>query len=91
MVVGELVERRQSIIIGGGPAGYTLAIRLAQLGQQVTLVEKAQVGGSCLHEGCIPSKFFAKVAKEWASLQKLTMYGIQIEGQTFQWESAQQQ
>lgn len=91
MVVGELVERRQSIIIGGGPAGYTLAIRLAQLGQQVTLVEKAQVGGSCLHEGCIPSKFFAKVAKEWASLQKLAMYGIQIEGQTFQWESAQQQ
>lgn len=47
---------RNVVIIGAGPAGYVCAIRLAQLGQQVTVVEKAQVGGTCLNIGCIPSK-----------------------------------
>ena len=47
---------RKVVIIGAGPAGYVCAIRLAQLGQQVTVVEKEYLGGSCLNVGCIPSK-----------------------------------
>jgi dihydrolipoamide dehydrogenase len=47
---------RNVVVIGAGPAGYVCAIRLAQLGQKVTVVEKAELGGTCLNVGCIPSK-----------------------------------
>jgi dihydrolipoamide dehydrogenase len=47
---------KKVIVIGAGPAGYVCAIRLAQLGQQVTVVEKEFLGGTCLNVGCIPSK-----------------------------------
>jgi dihydrolipoamide dehydrogenase len=47
---------RKVVVIGAGPAGYVCAIRLAQLGQEVTVVEKEYVGGVCLNVGCIPSK-----------------------------------
>ena len=49
-------QSRKVIVIGAGPAGYVCAIRLAQLGQQVTVVEKEFLGGTCLNVGCIPSK-----------------------------------
>jgi dihydrolipoamide dehydrogenase len=47
---------RNVVVIGAGPAGYVCAIRLAQLGQKVTVVEKDYLGGTCLNVGCIPSK-----------------------------------
>ena len=47
---------KKVVVIGAGPAGYVCAIRLAQLGQQVTVVEKEFLGGTCLNVGCIPSK-----------------------------------
>ena len=47
---------RKVVVIGAGPAGYVCAIRLAQLGQEVTVVEKEYGGGVCLNVGCIPSK-----------------------------------
>ena len=47
---------RKVAVIGAGPAGYVCAIRLAQLGQEVTVIEKEEVGGTCLNVGCIPSK-----------------------------------
>jgi dihydrolipoamide dehydrogenase len=47
---------KKVVVIGAGPAGYVCAIRLAQLGQQVTVVEKEYLGGTCLNVGCIPSK-----------------------------------
>ncbi len=47
---------RKVVVLGAGPAGYVCAIRLAQLGQQVTVVEKEFLGGTCLNVGCIPSK-----------------------------------
>lgn len=49
-------ERYDVVIIGGGPGGYVGAIRAAQLGLRVALVERAKVGGTCLHIGCIPTK-----------------------------------
>jgi dihydrolipoamide dehydrogenase len=49
-------EPRKVVVIGAGPAGYVCAIRLAQLGQKVTVVEKDYLGGTCLNVGCIPSK-----------------------------------
>lgn len=64
MVVGEMIEERDLVIIGGGPGGYTAAIRAAQLGQKVTLIEKDVLGGVCLNKGCIPSKVWAYAARK---------------------------
>ena len=44
------------MVIGGGPGGYIAAIRAAQLGADVTVVEKGKLGGTCLNVGCIPTK-----------------------------------
>ncbi|MDF2902996.1 MAG: dihydrolipoamide dehydrogenase [Bacillus sp. (in: firmicutes)] len=56
MVVGDFPIETDTIVIGAGPGGYVAAIRAAQLGQKVTIVEKGTVGGVCLNVGCIPSK-----------------------------------
>lgn len=65
MVVGELTEEVDVLIIGGGPGGYVAAIRAAQLGRQVTLVEKEDLGGVCLNRGCIPSKALISAAHHY--------------------------
>lgn len=56
MVVGDIATGTDVVVIGGGPAGYTAAIRAAQLDLDVTLAEKNAIGGTCLNHGCIPSK-----------------------------------
>lgn len=57
MVVGEMTQRTDLLIVGAGPGGYAAAFRAADLGLDVTLVdEREELGGICLHEGCIPSK-----------------------------------
>ncbi|MFJ7976241.1 dihydrolipoyl dehydrogenase [Peribacillus sp. JNUCC 23] len=56
MVVGDFPIETDTLVIGAGPGGYVAAIRAAQLGQKVTVVEKGTVGGVCLNVGCIPSK-----------------------------------
>ncbi|MCD7036481.1 FAD-dependent oxidoreductase [Metabacillus sp. GX 13764] len=76
MVVGELAQERDVIIIGGGPAGYTAAIRAAQLGREVTLIEKEDLGGICLNKGCIPSKVFSRVSAKFSEVKKLSSFGI---------------
>ncbi len=62
MVVGDFAQGTQLAVLGGGPGGYVAAIRAAQLGLEVTLVEREYVGGVCLNWGCIPSKAFIYVA-----------------------------
>ncbi len=76
MVVGELTESADLLIIGGGPGGYVAAIRAAQLGRQVTLVEKDEIGGVCLNVGCIPSKAIITVADELYRIQHAASRGI---------------
>jgi len=56
MVVGDVTTGTDVLVIGGGPGGYTAAIRAGQLGLDVTLVEADAYGGTCLNHGCIPSK-----------------------------------
>ncbi|CAM3371822.1 dihydrolipoyl dehydrogenase [Nosocomiicoccus ampullae] len=56
MVVGDFAIEVDTVVVGAGPGGYVAAIRAAQLGQKVVLVEKEKVGGVCLNVGCIPSK-----------------------------------
>lgn len=62
MVVGDFANEVDVLVIGGGPGGYVAAIRAAQLGREVTLVEKDALGGVCLNRGCIPSKALISAA-----------------------------
>ncbi len=57
-------------IIGGGPGGYVAALRAAQLGAQVALVEKDKVGGTCLNRGCIPTKALLHAAEIWGHFKE---------------------
>lgn len=79
MVVGELTQERDLIILGGGPAGYTAAIRAKQLGRDVTLIERERLGGTCLNVGCIPSKVLAHAAQERTRLSHLTALGFSVD------------
>ncbi|WP_322544781.1 dihydrolipoyl dehydrogenase [Rhodococcoides fascians] len=54
--MGESAEPVDLVVLGGGPGGYTAALRAAELGRSVVLVEKGDIGGVCLNVGCIPSK-----------------------------------
>jgi len=62
MVVGDFTQKVDTLVLGAGPGGYVAAIRAAQLGQEVTLIEKEHVGGVCLNWGCIPSKAMIEVS-----------------------------
>jgi dihydrolipoamide dehydrogenase len=66
---------RKIIIIGGGPGGYVAAIRAAQLGAKVVLVEKDRVGGTCLNRGCIPTKALLADAGFLRSFSRSSLFG----------------
>jgi dihydrolipoamide dehydrogenase len=63
-------------IIGAGPGGYVAAIRAAQLGGDVTLVEKSNIGGTCLNYGCIPSKILKRTADLLDEIKNAGEFGI---------------
>lgn len=72
-------------IIGGGPGGYVAAIRAAQLGAKVTLIEKNQIGGTCLNVGCIPTKALLQSAEALEQVKQAKKFGVQAEAQGFDW------
>jgi dihydrolipoamide dehydrogenase len=76
-------------VLGGGPAGYTCAIRAAQLGLKVALIEKTdKLGGTCLHWGCIPTKSLLFSAEVWDHLKHAPNLGIDgVEKPTLNWEN----
>ncbi len=69
------------IIIGGGPGGYVAALRAAALGADVTLIEKENLGGTCLNWGCIPSKILKNSADIFLKFLKAEKFGIKVQGQ----------
>ena len=71
---------KKVIVIGGGPGGYTAAIRLAQLGAQVTLIEKDNQGGTCLNRGCIPTKALVKSAEVANTISNASSFGVNVTG-----------
>src|SRR5690554_1254804 len=74
------------VIVGGGPGGYVAAIKAAQYGAKVAVVEKENVGGICLNHGCIPTKTFLKSAKTYQTLQHASDFGLTISGDlSFDW------
>jgi dihydrolipoamide dehydrogenase len=67
------------IVIGGGPGGYVAAIRAAQLGLRIALVERENLGGICLNWGCIPTKALLKNASVVETIKRASDFGIQVE------------
>jgi dihydrolipoamide dehydrogenase len=67
-------------VIGAGPGGYPAAIRAAQLGASVAIVEKEQWGGTCLNWGCIPTKALIAAADTFARIRHAEAYGIKVTG-----------
>ena len=70
------------VVIGSGPAGYVCAIRLAQLGKKVTVIEKTFIGGVCLNVGCIPSKALINAGTQFEKMAHAEEIGIMVKGQT---------
>ncbi len=68
------------LIIGGGPGGYVTAIKGAQLGLSVALIERNKVGGACLHKGCIPTKALIQSTHLYEQIKRSKEYGIVTEG-----------
>ncbi|HLR10885.1 MAG TPA: dihydrolipoyl dehydrogenase [Sporosarcina sp.] len=76
MVVGDFPIEIDTLVVGAGPGGYVAAIRAAQLGQKVTIVEKDELGGVCLNVGCIPSKALISVGQRYVDAQESDVMGI---------------
>ena len=77
------------IILGAGPGGYVAAERAGERGKSVLLIEKAEVGGVCLNEGCIPTKTLLNSAKHYSHTLDSKMFGVHCESAVFNLEEAQ--
>lgn len=76
MVVGDFPIELDTLIVGAGPGGYVAAIRAAQTGQNVTIVDKGALGGVCLNVGCIPSKALIEAGTRYSQAKDSTEMGI---------------
>jgi dihydrolipoamide dehydrogenase len=74
------METFDVVVIGAGPGGYPAAIRAAQLGASVAIVEKEQLGGTCLNWGCIPTKALIGAADTFAKIKHAAAFGITVTG-----------
>lgn len=75
-----MTESYNLIVVGAGPGGYVAAIRAAQLGQKVAIVEKTNAGGTCLNVGCIPSKTLLEHGTKAHDIRKANDWGIETQG-----------
>lgn len=73
-----MAEMQDVIVIGGGSGGFAAAIRAAQLGGEVTVVEEAHLGGKCMNHNCIPLTFLITAAREMESIRQAEHFGIQV-------------
>jgi len=90
MVVGDFAIETETLVVGAGPGGYVAAIRAAQLGQKVTIVEKANLGGVCLNVGCIPSKALISAAHRYETAKHSDDMGIKAENVTVDFQKVQE-
>ena len=77
-------------VIGAGPGGYVAAIQGAQMGKKVALIEKGELGGTCLNVGCIPSKALLSSAGLLHKLKEAEAFGIHVEGISFDYRKVQE-
>lgn len=77
---GSSENENRVIVVGGGPGGYVAAIEAAQLGADVTLIEKDKLGGTCVNKGCIPTKVLVQTAQLFHDIGRAQEFGITVEG-----------
>src|SRR6476620_7970189 len=70
------------IVIGGGPAGVTAALRAGELGADVALVESGHLGGTCTNDGCVPTRVLARAARLVRDTEQFSSYGLDAERPT---------
>ena len=79
MVVGNLVLELDTVVIGSGPGGYVAAIRAAQLGKKVAIIEREFIGGVCLNVGCIPSKALISAGHRYYQAKNSETFGVSVD------------
>ena len=75
------------VVIGGGPGGYSAAIRARQLGLKAALVEDAELGGTCLNWGCIPTKALLKQAEVYQLFLRADEFGLRVDKPAVDWDA----
>lgn len=85
-----MADRFDIVVLGGGMGGYVAAIRAAQLGKTVALVEKDKLGGTCLHLGCIPTKALLNTAELYHDARSGEAKGVRVNGVELDWTAANQ-
>lgn len=76
MVVGDFALELDTVVIGAGPGGYVAAIRAAQMGQKVAIIEREYIGGVCLNVGCIPSKALITAGHKYQEALDSEIFGV---------------
>ncbi|MGO3731874.1 MAG: dihydrolipoyl dehydrogenase [Vagococcus sp.] len=79
MVVGDFAIELDTVVIGAGPGGYVAAIRAAQMGQKVAIIEREYIGGVCLNVGCIPSKALISAGHKYHDATASDIFGVTAE------------
>ncbi|SET59872.1 dihydrolipoamide dehydrogenase [Salinibacillus kushneri] len=85
-----MAEEYDLVVLGGGTGGYVAAIRASQLGLKTAVVEKENLGGTCLHKGCIPSKAFLRSAEVFRQTNEADKYGVETSSPTLNFLKVQQ-
>ncbi len=83
--MADQVHNHQVVIVGGGPGGYAAALYGASAGLDIALVEKAKVGGTCLHVGCIPAKELLETASVYRHVRHAADFGVNAGEPTLDW------
>ncbi|WP_027107593.1 dihydrolipoyl dehydrogenase [Lacticigenium naphthae] len=89
MVVGDFAIELDTVVIGAGPGGYVAAIRAAQMGQKVAIIEKEYIGGVCLNVGCIPSKALISAGHRYQEALDSSVFGVSTENVSINFETTQ--
>ncbi|KHE72576.1 dihydrolipoyl dehydrogenase, partial [Halobacillus sp. BBL2006] len=90
MVVGDFPIELDTLVVGAGPGGYVAAIRAAQSGQKVTIVDKGNLGGVCLNVGCVPSKALIQAGHRYEHAKGSDDMGIKSENTTVDFSKVQE-
>ncbi len=90
MVVGDFAVELDTVVIGAGPGGYVAAIRAAQMGQKVAIIEREYIGGVCLNVGCIPSKALINAGHRFHEAKHAETFGITSENVTLDFAKTQE-
>jgi len=85
-----MADKYDIVIIGSGPGGYVAAIRAAQLGDRVALIEKDLIGGTCLNRGCIPTKAILASMEVYEISKRASEFGIEGNNPTINWTKVQE-